>query len=162
MSDSSRSEHGVRRRFADALWRRHANPLSGWYRAVVLPLLLYGIYTRRPRLVVAALTFTVVNPVLFPPPEDADAWMTRVVLGERMYYRHREGRRPVDLLNYVNGPVSAYAVYAAYRRQPLRTAAATVLSMVLKFAFVASVARYYEQNRGQYPEAVPDFDRRSP
>ncbi|MFC6974022.1 DUF6653 family protein [Halomicroarcula sp. GCM10025709] len=153
-------DRGVRQRLADAVWRRHANPLSGWSRVAVLPVLMYGIYARRPRLVVAALTFTVVNPVLFSPPADADAWMTRVVLGERMYYRHRDGRRPIDLLNYVNGPISAYAVYAAYRRQPLRTVVATALSMLTKFAFVAYVARYYDRNRERYPADVPAFDRR--
>jgi hypothetical protein len=159
MADTE-ADPGSRRRVADAVWRRHANPLSGWSRVAVLPVLLYGIYARRPRLVAAALAFTVVNPVLFSPPRDADAWMTKVVLGERMYYRHREGPRPIDLLNYANGPISAYAVYAAYRRRPLRTAVATALSMLTKFAFVAFVARYYDRNRERYPEDVPAFDRR--
>ena len=83
-------------RRTDALWQRHANPKSGWSRVATLPVLMYGIYTRRPRLVAAALGFVVVNPVLFSPPDDADAWMTRVVLGERMYYRHREERGAVE------------------------------------------------------------------
>jgi hypothetical protein len=144
----------------DALWQRHANPKSGWSRVATLPVLMYGVYARRPRLVAAALGFVVVNPVLFSPPEDADAWMTRVVLGERMYYRHRGSPGAVDLLNYVNGPVTAYAVYAAYRRRPARTVLATALSMALKFLFVGFVARYYEANRERFPEDVPDFDRR--
>jgi hypothetical protein len=147
-------------RLADAVWQRHANPLSGWSRVVVLPVLMYGIYSRRPRVVAAALGFTLVNPVLFSPPEDADAWMTRVVLGERMYYRNREGRRPVEALNYVNGPLTAAAVYAAYRRRPGRTALFTALSMASKLLFVGYVARYYERNRERYPEDVPEFDRR--
>lgn len=146
--------------FQDAVWRRHANPRSGWSRVVVLPVLLYGVYARRPRIVAAAIGFTVVNPVLFSPPENADAWMTRVVLGERMYYRHKEGTQPVDLLNYANGPVFAYALYSAYRRRPVRTACFTALSMLTKFLFVGYVARYYERNRERYPEDVPDFDRR--
>jgi hypothetical protein len=147
-------------RRTDALWQRHANPKSGWSRVATLPVLMYGIYTRRPRLVAAALGFVVVNPVLFSPPDDADAWMTRVVLGERMYYRHRGSPGAVDLLNYANGPVTAYAVYAASRRRPVRTVVATALSMALKFLFVGFVARYYEANRERFPEDVPDFDRR--
>lgn len=149
-----------RRRLTDALWQRHANPLSGWSRVVVLPVLMYGLYARRPRVVAAALGFTALNPLLFPPPADADAWMTKVVLGERMYYRHRECRRPADLLTYLNAVASVYAVYAAYRRRPLRTAVGTAVSMATKFAFVALVARYYERNRGRYPEDVPPFDDR--
>jgi len=127
---------------------------------MTLPILMYGIYTRRPRVVAAALGFAGVNPVLFAPPEDADAWMTRVVLGERMYFRHRGGTRAVDLLNYLNGPVTAYAVYAAYRRQAGRTVLFTALSMTLKLCFVGWIARYYEENRDTYPEDVPTFDRR--
>lgn len=151
---------GVGQRLADAMWRRHANPWSGWSRLLILPVLLYGIYTRRPRIVIGALGFTVVNPVLFGPPQDADAWMTRVVLGERMYFRYREGRQAVDLLNYLNGPVTAYAVYAAYNRRAARTVLFTALSMALKLCFVGWTARYYETNRTRYPESVPDFDSR--
>jgi hypothetical protein len=149
-----------RRRLADAVWVRHANPKSGWSRVAVLPVLVYGIYARRPRLVAAAVAFSVVNPVLFRPPADADAWMTRVVLGERLYYRHREGRRPLDLLNYANGLLTASAVYSAVRRRPVRTALFTALGMAAKLLFVAVVARYYEANRDAYPEDVPAFDRR--
>lgn len=154
------AEPSARERLADAVWRRHANPRSGWSRVLTLPVLLYGIYARRPRVVAAVLGFTVVNPVLFSPPEDADAWMTRVVLGERMYFRNRGSRRLVELLNYVNGPITAYALYAAYRRRPVRTVAFTALSMATKFLFVGYVARYYEANRDRFPEDVPDFDRR--
>ena len=150
----------LRERLQTAAWERHANPWSGWSRVLTLPLLLYGIYARRPRVVVSVLAFTVVNPVLFAPPTDADAWMTRVVLGERMYYRHRKGRRPVDLLNYVNGPITAYAVYAASRQRAAHTVLFGALSMVTKFAFVAYVARYYERNRERFPEDVPAFDDR--
>jgi hypothetical protein len=157
-TDADDTDRSTRQRLADAAWERHANPWSGWSRVLTLPVLMYGIYARKPRVVAAAVGFSVVNPFLFPPPTDADAWMTRVVLGERMYYRHREGRTPIDLLNYVNGPVTAYAIYAAYRRQPVRTVAATLLSMATKFAFVAFVARYYDEHRDDYPEDVPDFD----
>jgi hypothetical protein len=109
--------------------------------------------------VAAAIGFAVVNPVLFAPPDDADAWMTRVVLGERMHYRRREGRRPVDLLNYVNGPITAYALYSAYRRRAGRAVLFTALGMATEFLFVAYVARYYRANRDRYPEDVPAFDR---
>jgi hypothetical protein len=169
MTDASRSppaddaderdRDGARSALWDRLWERHANPLSGWSRVVTLPALVYGVYARRPGLVAAALGFAVVNPALFAPPDDADAWMTRVVLGERMYYRHHDAVRPVDLLNYVNGPITAWALYAAYRRRPTRAAALTALAMATKFAFVAYVARYYARHRETFPDDVPAFDR---
>lgn len=161
MSPNGPADAGDRTLLPDELWRRHANPKSGWSRVATLPILMYGVYARKPRAVAFALVFAVLNPVLFPPPDDADAWMTRVVLGERMYYRHRTERRPVDLLNYLNGALVAVALHAAYRRRPVRTALFTALGMTAKFLFVAFVARYYEANRETYPEAVPDFDRRA-
>lgn len=30
----------------DAVWQRHANPISGWSRVPVLPLLALGIWSR--------------------------------------------------------------------------------------------------------------------
>jgi hypothetical protein len=145
------------RRFRETLWERHANPRSGWSRVLVLPVLMYGIYVRRPRVVAGAIGFTIVNPVLFSPPTDDDAWMTRVVLGERMYYRHRERRRPVELLNYANGFVTAYAVHSAYRKRPIKTVFFTAAAMAMKFLFVGYVAEYYRKNCERYPEDVPDF-----
>jgi hypothetical protein len=133
--------------------------MSGWSRVLTLPVLTYGVYARRPRVVAAALGFALVNPVLFSPPEEADAWMTRVVLGERMFYRRKAGRHPVELLNYVNVPVTLCALRAARRREAGRAALLTALAMATKFAFVAYVARYYVAHRSEFPEDVPDFDR---
>jgi hypothetical protein len=132
----------------DALWRRHANPKSGWSRLLVTPLLLYAVYRRDGRLAAVAVAFTVVNPVLFPPPEDDDAWMTRVVLAERWWVDEREepvlsGSYP-GVLNLLNLPVSAYALLAAYRKHPARAAAAGLASVLLKLGFVAELVRRYD------------------
>lgn len=157
--DATNGKSRLRRRLADAAWERHTNPLSGWSRVLTLPALMYGVYARRPQVVAAALGFAVLNPVLFPPPEDADAWMTRVVLGERMFYRRKTGRHPVELLSHVAHPLTLCALRAASRREAARTVLWTALAMATKFAFVAYVARYYVAHRSAFPEDVPDFDR---
>jgi hypothetical protein len=43
------------------------------------PLLVLSVYRRDGRPVAGTVAFVVVNPALFPPPADDDAWMTRVV-----------------------------------------------------------------------------------
>lgn len=75
----------------DATWARHANPWSGWTRVTILPMLSFAIWSRvwlgwgalLPVLVVCIWTW--VNPRLFGPPRNESAWMTKGVLGERVW-----------------------------------------------------------------------------
>lgn len=72
-------------------WKRHANPWSGWTRAPILPLLVLAVWSRVwlewwclvP--VVVLLLWTWLNPRVFPPAESTDAWMSKGVLGERVW-----------------------------------------------------------------------------
>mgnify|MGYP006904089487 FL=1 len=75
----------------EAGWARHANPWSGWTRAPGLPVLALALWSRAwigwwavPP-VAAVLAWTWVNPRAFPPAARQDAWMTRAVLGERLW-----------------------------------------------------------------------------
>lgn len=71
-------------------WTRHSNPWSGWSRLSVLPLLSLAIWSRvwlgwaaiGP--VLAVLLWTWINPRLFGPHANMNAWMTTGVLGERI------------------------------------------------------------------------------
>lgn len=134
---------------AETFWRRHANPKSGWSRTLTLPVILYAVYHRDWRLLASALAFTVLNPVLFSPPETDEAWMTRVVLAERWWTEER--RRGVldvsypNVLNVCNLPVFGYALLAAYRRQSVRAVVAGAASMALKFWFVGELVRRYDR-----------------
>ena len=129
-------------------WARHANPLSGWSRVAAGPLLMACLYRRDWRGLAVTLAFVVVNPFLFPPPESDDAWMTRGVLGERLWTDEaRKYRRYPGLLTALSGVTWLYAVYAAVRQRPAETALATALSMALKFWFVAEVAHLYDADQ---------------
>jgi len=83
----------------DATWSRHANPWSGWSRVPVLPLMALSIWSRiwfgwwvmAP--LVLLLLWVFLNPRVFPPPRDKSAWMTRAVLGERVWLGR--GTRPI-------------------------------------------------------------------
>ena len=134
--------------FKQTFWERHSNPKSGWSRVLVVPLLLYGVYHRNWRLTATAIAFTVVNPFVFSPPEDDDAWMTRVVLAERWWTKDRgesvlSASYP-NLLNLLNVPVTGYAFVSACRKRPLRAALGGLASMVLKLWYVGSLVRRYD------------------
>ena len=76
-------------------WRRHANPLSGWTRMMILPLFCLAVWSRVwlgwgaliP--VGLVLLFTWLNPRLFAEPASFRHWMSRGVIGERIFLEHR-------------------------------------------------------------------------
>lgn len=123
----------------DWVWARHANPKSGWSRVVLLPLFAYGLYHRDRRVLATALVWTVLNPVAFPPPEDADAWMTRGVLAEQAWLA--DGNPTVgvgwpNVLNLLSGAGSAYLAWAALRRRPYHTVLATLIVAGAKLCWI--------------------------
>ncbi len=79
----------------DATWSRHANPWSGWTRCATTPVLFVALWSHVwlgwwalvPIGVVGCWLW--VNPRLFPPPATRTAWMTRGVLGERLWVEGR-------------------------------------------------------------------------
>jgi len=128
-------------------WARHANPLSGWSRVASMPLLMTCIYRRNWRGLALTLLFVACNPVLFSPPEDDSAWMTKVVYGERLWTEEERSRLSyLEVLNLCNGLAAVYALYAAIKQRPAETALATALSMALKFWFVAEMVHLYEDS----------------
>jgi len=138
----------LRERAADRFWTRHSNPKSGWSRVPSGPLLVLAIYRRDWRLLVATLCWAVVNPVLFPPPDDEDAWMTRAVLAERWWLRG--GNRTVGLAypnicNAAGATGFLVALVAAWRRRPAAAAVGTVASIGLKLQWLRALVRRYDE-----------------
>lgn len=85
----------------DAVWERHANPWSGWSRIIIPPLFALAIWSRAWIGWMAIIPITLVvlwtwwNPRAFPAPKSHDAWMTRGVLGERIWLKRHERPIPV-------------------------------------------------------------------
>ena len=137
----SPSLHG---RLSDVFWSRHANPWSSGTRILSTPVLVYAIYRRNRRLLVATLAFVVVNPVLFPRPARTDRWLSRIVLAERAWIDEGNGTLGLgypNVLNLLNVPASVLAVYAAIRRRPVATVLATGVAMALKLWWVDAIVR---------------------
>lgn len=85
----------------ERVWRRHANPASGWSRVVtVLPLLSLAVWSRvwlcwgAVPLVLLALFWVWWNPRAFGEPERLDAWISKGVMGERIYLEHHSEIAP--------------------------------------------------------------------
>lgn len=132
-------------------WDRHANPASGWSRVPTGPVLVYAVYRRNRRLLLAALLWAAVNPILFPPPGDETAWMTRAVRAERWWLRAGNGTLGVDRPNAYNtaGAVAfVCALAAAWRRRRVAAALGAALSVGLKLRWLVAVVRRYDAREG--------------
>lgn len=135
-------------------WSRHANPGSVWTLILTYPALVAGVYRRDRRLLAGVVAFAAVNPLLFPPPEDDEAWATRVVLGERVWLDRGLRSSPTDALFVALGaPLNLYTLRAASRRQFVRTALGTVASLAFMLLFFQRMVRLYERSRAETVEA---------
>ncbi|MBV1868889.1 MAG: hypothetical protein KUG69_13445 [Marinosulfonomonas sp.] len=110
----------------DATWAKHANPWSGWTRMPILPLLSLAIWSRvwlgwgALWLILAVLVWTWINPRLFGPPPNDHAWMTRAVLGERVWlassshpipHHHARVSRNLNIAAVIGVIVLAYGLW---------------------------------------------------
>lgn len=77
------------------VWSRHANPWSGWTRVPILPALAAAIWTRVwlgwwcLAIIAVLLIWTWLNPRVFRKPKSTDNWMSRGVLGERVWLKRK-------------------------------------------------------------------------
>jgi len=135
-------------RLEELLWARHANPWSGWTRVPTGAVLVYAVYRRDWRLLLAALGWAAVNPFLFSPPRTETAWMTRGVLAERWWVREEAngtlGLAYPNVCNTASALAFCYAFVAAWRRRPAGAAVATLLASGLKLWWVGVLVRRYD------------------
>ncbi|MEM8536848.1 MAG: DUF6653 family protein [Pseudomonadota bacterium] len=136
-------------RMDDATWRRHANPLSGWTRFLfgAAPL-FFAIYARvwigwwALPLVLAVLAWIWINPRAFPEPADYGSWMSRGVLGERIWLARKHHDIPPHhawVAHATTGFAAAFALCAIWGvivLNPWATTLGVLGSIVAKAWFI--------------------------
>lgn len=120
------------------IWERHANPWSGWTRVLSLPALAIGLYLHNFWILGAVIVWLIINPMLFPKPKHTDNWMSKGVLGEKLYFK--EGKKLKKdlptLLNVINIPVFAGFMYFGWQQELVAMILAGLLTMTIKFWFI--------------------------
>ena len=138
-------------------WARHANPWSGWSRMLTgMPLIVLALWSRAWlgwwSLVPIALVMAwlLLNPRLFPPARDDASWVSRGVLGERLWVGREERpvparhRRVPPVLNALSGLSALVLVYGLVVLEPWPTVFGAVLSTVFKLWFIDRMVLLYE------------------
>lgn len=110
----------------DQAWLRHANPWSGWTRMLTcLPLLALAIWSRVwlgiwalfP--IALSILWIWINPRAFPPPKDLNNWMSKGVMGERIFLNHRaevapHHRQAATVLSLLSLPGAVVMIWGLY------------------------------------------------
>jgi hypothetical protein len=146
-----------------ATWERHANPWSGWTRVPILPLATWAIYERDALgswlwwVLGALAAWSWLNPRIFPPPRSTGAWMSRAVMGERVWLNRRTVPVP---LHYSRAVLVILAFAAAglpllawglWREQGWMVVFGLGLSMIAKFWFLGRMAWLYDDMAARHP-----------
>ncbi len=78
-------------------WLKHSNPWSVYTRFTVLPIIFLAIWSRSwvggwwaLGFIVLSIIWTFVNPHLFPKPKTTKRWVSKSVMGERVYINRDE------------------------------------------------------------------------
>ena len=132
---------------SDAVWLRHANPWSGWTRVPILPLLALAIWSRvwigawALGAVALVVLWIWINPRVFAVPGRFDNWMTRGVLGERVFLDHftelpGHHQRMSTLLGYASLPGLGVMVWGLWALNAQAAVFGTILCMLPKLWFI--------------------------
>tara|TARA_B100001540_G_scaffold73351_1_gene66312 strand:+ start:382 stop:819 length:438 start_codon:yes stop_codon:yes gene_type:complete len=128
---------------SEETWSKHSNKWSGWTRVLLMPIVGVGVYYHSWLILVVAVVWGIVNPLIFPKPKSVDNWMSMGVLGEKIYFK--EGKKfkkdLPTLLNILNIPVSIVFVYFGWTQNIEALILSALLLMTIKFWFIDRMSR---------------------
>jgi hypothetical protein len=124
-------------------WKRHSNPWSVWTRVLTYPLVYVPIWNRSWRQAVPVSTWFLLNPRLFPPPQDNSSWAARSVLGEQIWTRKLRADLPTAL-NMFSALFFLVALYSAYARRLRELLTFGGLALGFKLWFLEYMVTYHD------------------
>ena len=149
---------------SDAVWERHANPMSVWTRYSVLPILVIAFWSRiwlgwwSVVSVVATLGWTWINPRLFRKPKSTNNWASKAVLGERVWLNRKEVPVPEchkilqNILSIVASLGMVLCIYGVVRLHVWPTLFGTASTYMGKSWFLDRMVWLYEDMKEAQPE----------
>jgi hypothetical protein len=145
-------------------WQRHTNPWSGWSRLTALPILIPAVWSRvwlgKWALVPvgAALLWTWFNPRAFPRPRSTDNWMSKGVMGERVWLNRHDVPVPEhhrvlpNVLNAVSSAGTIFLVWGLIKRSVWSTLLGFAVIYLSKLWFIDRMVWLYDEMKEQVPE----------
>lgn len=132
---------------SEKTWARHSNPWSGWTRVLSMPALAVGLFLHNFWILGAVIIWLIINPIIFPKPKSVDNWMSKGVLGERLYFKDGKKLKKdlPTLLNLVNIPVFLSFLYFAWQQELIAMILSGLLTIVIKFWFIDRMAHLIDQ-----------------
>ncbi|NJO80756.1 MAG: hypothetical protein HC827_21140 [Cyanobacteria bacterium RM1_2_2] len=150
---------------SEEAWARHANPWSGWTRFVTtLPLLVLAVWSRVwlggwsliP--VITAVLWIWLNPRIFPKPRSTDHWISKGVLGERVWLNRdqipvpQHHHRVPNLLNVVSALGAVLMIGGLIQLDTWPTMFGATLVIFGKLWFIDRMVWLYEDMKDTNPE----------
>lgn len=151
----------------EEVWRRHANPWSGWTRVAMFPFWFLAVWARIwigwwTLIPIALLClWTWINPRAFAPATSDHAWMTRGVLGEQFFINRHERPVPTEhvriahLLTTLSLLAFVGCVFGFVYQDFWLALGGWLLCITFKLWFVDRCAWIYEDMKRSAPNACP-------
>lgn len=127
-------------------WAKHSNPWSGWTRTIVYPFIFLSIWFHHWYALVLVIVFIIINPVLFPKPKNTNNWMSKGVLGEKLWSQKFRWDFP-QFLNLINALFFFPSLYFAYQNMFWQTLYTATIPFIVKLWFLDRMVFYYEKHK---------------
>lgn len=148
----------------DEVWARHANPWSGWSRYPILLLFIVSIWSRVwigwwcmiP--IFITIIWTWINPRIFPKPISTNNWISKAVLGERVWLNRQEIEIPahhqpvIKITNLISVVGSVFCVWGLIQLNIWPTLLGSILVILGKSWFLDRMVWLYEEMKDINPE----------